>query len=262
MGRPPEAVHVDVSVIHPTSNRSSKRRGLKLAGALTSGALTLVGGASLAHAEPAQSAAEQPMLAPALSDPPPLTLSSPEAPMESSLSGSEDGRSKPHRQFGAMFDLGVPDGAMLSFVYRPVEVARFYGGGGYNGVSPGLRLGGTFIPFGWGPAVSADYGHYFEGDANGLVSALGNTNEADSVLLQRFGYDFVNLRLGLELGGDRFTFFARGGVSWIRTTLHDFEALLDPGEREEQANTSIAVPQDPVLNIVAPGLQLGFIVQL
>ena len=241
----------------------SGRRGPKLAGALASGLLTLVGGTSLAQAEPAQSAAEQPMLAPALSDPPPLTMSSPEAPLEgSSGGGSEDGRSKPHRQFGAMFDLGVPDGAMLSFVYRPVEVARFHGGAGYNGVSPGLRLGATLIPFGWGPAVSADYGHYFEGDANGLVSALANTNEADSVLLQRFGYDFVNLRLGLELGGDRFTFFARGGVSWIRTTLHDFEALLDRGEREDRANTTIAVPQDPILNIVAPGLQLGFIVQL
>jgi hypothetical protein len=160
-----------------------------------------------------------------------------------------------------MFDLGVPDGTMLSFVFRPVEIARFHAGAGYNGISPGLRIGAALLPLGWGPSVSLDYGHYFEGDANGLVGLVGDA-AGDSALLEQVGYDYVSLRAGMELGGDRFTFFARGGVSWMRTTIHQFEALIEPSGVTANGTTTITVNEDPVLNAFVPSLQLGLIVQL
>jgi len=150
---------------------------------------------------------------------------------------------------------------MTSFVFRPCVYARVHAGLGYNGISPGLRLGAAVLPFGWGPSVDLDYGHYFEGDANGLVGLVAG-NQDDNELLSSVGYDFVNLRAGMELGGDRFTFFARGGFSWVHTTIHNIESLLDSSETSANGKTTISIPKDPVLNAFAPSLQLGFIVQL
>lgn len=223
---------------------------------------------ALVAAEPApplpvaESRAAEPPPAPLATEPAPVLLGAPpDRAMdraEAEQSGS-DSNAKP-RQFGAMFDLGVPDGTMLSFVYRPVEMARFHAGAGYNGISPGLRLGAVFLPFGWGPALEVDYGHYFEGDANGLAGLFGDTGEG-RMLLQSIGYDYVNFRAGMDFGGERFTFFAHGGVSWMRTTIHEFDTLLGDGA-SSQSNTTIDIRQDPVLSAWVPNLQLGFIVHL
>jgi hypothetical protein len=232
-----------------------------------------------ATAPPSQAAPSDPALPaapidPALTQPAPTALTPAEAPAGEApvrqLAGgpstgmedappAEDVEKKP-RQFGVMFDLGVPDGTVLSFVYRPVRVARFHAGLGYNGVSPGLRIGAALLPFGWGPSLSADYGHYFEGDANGLAEMFAGSTGEEGVLLEKVGYDYVNLRAGMEFGGDRFTFFFRGGFTWVRTTIHEFNALLEADG--EANNTTIDVKQDPVLTALAPSLQLGFIVQL
>ncbi|MEO8184715.1 MAG: hypothetical protein ABI895_38390 [Deltaproteobacteria bacterium] len=166
------------------------------------------------------------------------------------------------RKYGAMLDLGVPDGVIASFVFRPIKMARVHAGLGYNGISPGLRLGAAFLPFGWGPSLDLSYGHYFEGDANGLVGLVAGANDQQSELLSSVGYDYVNLRAGMELGGDRFTFFARGGLSWVHTTLHNIDSLLAPKDGATTGKIQISIPQDPVLNAFAPSLQLGMIVQL
>jgi hypothetical protein len=205
-------------------------------------------------------AALAPAPGPALSDPPPMLLSSPPTSLDERA--PTDGQSsEKSRRFGAMFDLGVPDGTMLSFVFRPVEIARFHAGAGYNGISPGLRIGAALLPLGSGPSLSLDYGHYFEGDANGLIGLLAAADE-DNALLERVGYDYVSLRAGMELGGDRFTFFARGGISWVRTTIHEFATLIEPSTASTNGRTTITVNEDPVLNAFVPSLQLGFIVQL
>lgn len=190
-----------------------------------------------------------------------MLLSSPPTSVDDGSPASGESSDKP-RRFGAMFDLGIPDGTMLSFVFRPVDIARFHAGLGYNGISPGLRIGAALLPLGWGPSVSLDYGHYFEGDANGLVGLVAGSADEDSVLLEKIGYDYVSLRAGMELGGDRFTFFGRGGVSWMRTTIHEFEALIEPSGASANGNTTITVNEDPVLNAFVPSFQLGLIVQL
>jgi hypothetical protein len=205
--------------------------------------------------------AVEPPPAPLASEPAPLMLSAPpDSTADRADAATDASKSEKPRQFGAMLDLGVPDGTMLSFVYRPIEMARFHAGAGYNGISPGLRLGGVFLPFGWGPALEIDYGHYFEGDANGVAGLFGDTGEG-SVVLESIGYDYVNFRGGMDFGGERFTFFAHGGISWLRTTIHEFDTLLDQNG-DAESNTSIEIRKDPVLNAWVPNLQLGFIVHL
>jgi hypothetical protein len=200
---------------------------------------------------------------------PPLTdqtsagvLTTPAAPYDATT-GEAEGRAKTQpRKYGVMLDLGVPDGVTTSFVYRPIKMARVHAGIGYNGISPGLRLGAAFLPFGWGPSLDLTYGHYFEGDANGLVGMIAGANQEKSELLSSIGYDYVNLRAGMELGGDRFTFFFRGGISWVHTTIHNIDSLLEPEEGATNGSIKIEIPQDPTLNAFAPNIQLGMIVQL
>lgn len=191
-----------------------------------------------------------------------MVVSAPPVVAEGSNEANDVERAKKPRQFGGMFDVGVPDGAMLSFVYRPFEIARFHAGAGYNGISPGLRLGGALLPFGWGPSISLEYGHYFEGDANGLISSLAGGIDQGSEIFERVGYDFVSLRAGMELGGDRFTFFTRGGISYIHSNIRNLNQVLDPGDDPTTANTTVVVTRDPTLQAFAPSLNLGFIVQL
>jgi len=218
------------------------------------GALALLATPSLARAQTAQTSVAPPS-APIEAAPAPMVLSSPPNHKEDSAEATSDHGGKPHR-FGGMFDVGVPDGAMLSFVYRPIDIARFHAGLGYNGVSPGLRLGGAYLPFGYGPSLSLEYGHYFEGDANGLVKMVAGPVSDGKEVLQHIGYDFVALRAGIEFGGDHFKFFTRGGLMWMRSTIHDLNALLDPGT----SNTTVTVKQDPIVTAFAPTLNLGFII--
>lgn len=218
-------------------------------------AFALLSAAGAAHAQ-APLAAVAPAEAPALGEPSPTVLSTPPTTVQDNGEATE-GEAKKPRMFGAMFDLGVPDGTTLSFVYRPIDIARLHAGLGYNGVSPGLRIGGEYLPFGWGPSIGIAYGHYFEGDANGIASMFGDPGEASAVL-DSVGYSYFALRAGMEFGGDRFTFFARGGISWISTTIHDLDAVMEP---DAESNMTISIA-DPELSALVPTLQLGMIVQL
>jgi hypothetical protein len=187
---------------------------------------------------------------------PAATLSSPPTSVEDN---AEAAGTNKKRMFGAMLDLGVPDGTTLSFVYRPIDIARLHAGLGYNGVSPGLRIGGEYLPLGWGPSIGMAYGHYFEGDANGLAGMFGDPGDKGSKLLEHVGYSYFALRAGMEFGGDRFTFFGRGGVTWLSTTIHELDAIIQP---DEESNTTVSIKKDPELSAFVPTLQFGMIVQL
>ncbi|HTV21611.1 MAG TPA: hypothetical protein VMG12_23140 [Polyangiaceae bacterium] len=203
--------------------------------------------------------AQQPP-APVLGEPTPTVASTtPVGVKDDASATSSDGESEKPRMFGAMFDLGVPDGTTLSFVYRPIDLARVHAGLSYNGVSPGLRIGGEFLPLGWGPSLGLAYGHYFEGDANGIAGMFGSIDEDTGKMLENVGYDYFAMRAGMEFGGDRFTFFARGGMTWLRTTIHELDSIVGP---EPEDNTTIEIKQDPVLKAWAPTIQFGMIYQI
>lgn len=122
---------------------------------------------------------------------------------------------------GVMADVGAPDGATASIVYRPLDAVRLHAGVGHNLVSTGQRVGVTLVPFrSWvTPTLSVDYGRYPEGDARPVVRSVVGDGMAVASLFERVGYAYANGHVGLELGGTRATLYVNVGVSRVAGDL-------------------------------------------
>lgn len=162
-------------------------------------------------------------------------------------------------RLGLMADVGVPDGAIASLVVRPWTWLRGYAGGGSNSVSRGWRGGFSLIPFGAGPSASLEYGHYQDGDANGLVRRLVGSQFDASPLLKQIGYDYVNAHVGLDFGGKHVVFFLHGGVSMVWAQLHNVNAAI---HSDASSTTIVQVGQDPKIKATGSSFKAGLIVFL
>ncbi len=164
-------------------------------------------------------------------------------------------RSESWPRIGLMVDAGVPDGAIGSLVVRPWQWIRAYVGGGSNSVSRGWRGGLSLVPFGAGPSVSVEYGHYSDGNANGLVRRLVSGDFAGSPLLERVGYDYFNAHAGLDFGGKNVIFFVHGGISKVWADIHNLNQAM-----KSSSSTTIEVSSDPKVTVVGSSLKVGLIV--
>ena len=163
---------------------------------------------------------------------------------------------------GVMRDAGLPDGANAALVVRPLRWLRVHGGGGYNMISPGVRAGLTLLPFGSGPSATLEAGHYFDGNANGLVRRFAGQS-FQNVLLDRVGYDYANAHLGLDFGSRRATFYIHGGMSYLRAKVHTFDSVLESEASSTGASgTEVSIKQDPIVRAWFPSVKLGLIVYL
>jgi hypothetical protein len=138
-------------------------------------------------------------------------------------------------------------------VARPWSWLRVQAGVGSNSISHGWRTGVALLPFGMGPALVAEYGRYQEGNANALAGKL--LGSRPSPLLERIGYDYVNLHLGLNLGYRRVVFFVQGGVSFVRGRIHNLDQVV----RDATASTEVAVHGEPTIKATAISGKLGLI---
>jgi len=159
---------------------------------------------------------------------------------------------------GVMADVGVPDGAIGSLVVRPWQWFRAYAGGGSNSVSKGYRGGFSLLPFGAGPSVSLEYGHYADGDAKGLVRRMVSGEFKGSSLLDKVGYDYANAHVGLDFGGKNVIFYVHGGVSRVWAQLHGVNDALGTSG----SSTVVSVNQDPKITVTGSSLKIGLIVFL
>lgn len=176
---------------------------------------------------------------------------------------SSGSKARRHRMFGAMLDVGVPDGVMAGVSLRPWSWVRVQAGGGSNAVSLGVRGGVVVVPFGVGPSLTLEGGHYFEGDANGVAAAVVGPEYENSKTAQRVGYDFANGHLGLELGREVFTFFIHGGISYVRSEIHDVNDVLGGVTANADGTTTrITINGNPVVRAWVPSLKLGFVIHL
>ena len=165
-------------------------------------------------------------------------------------------------KLGLTISAGVPDGAQVALVVRPADWARLYAGGGYNMISKGVAGGLSLLPFGVGPSLTVEGGHYFEGDANGIARKLAGTGYGNQAVLERVGYDYANAHLGLELGKRRLTFFIHGGLSYVRATIHNLNAQINGQTDVSSSGATVAFNQDPIVKAIGPSLKLGFILYL
>ncbi|MGE3543287.1 MAG: hypothetical protein AB7L28_05125 [Kofleriaceae bacterium] len=163
------------------------------------------------------------------------------------------------KRFGVMADVGVPDGATVSVVARPLLPLRLHLGVSHNGISPGVRAGATVVPFStwFTPSLSVDYGHYTEGDANPIARMVSGDDSFASPLLERVGYDYANAHVGIELGRTWMTFYIHAGMSRVMADVHELDAAAAD---HADAQTTISFPKDPRLEITTISARLGWIV--
>lgn len=164
-------------------------------------------------------------------------------------------------RIGVSADLGVPDGATLSVVYRPIRALRIHAGLSHNYISLGEQVGVTLVPLSWwvSPTLSLDYGHFAEGNANAAVRRFSGNDDNSSPALDRVGYDYANARVGLELGRKWFTFYLHAGVSRISGTIHNLDAAT---MSSSMGTTSVSFTTDPTVRVWSVSASLGFVVYL
>lgn len=166
------------------------------------------------------------------------------------------GEARAH-DLGLMLDGGVPDGANLSVAYRPWSFVRVHAGGGTNLVSPGFRAGLTLLLPG-GLVGCAEYGHYFEGNANGIWRSISGHPDADVPSLHELGYDYANFRAGLELGPSWFKFQLHAGMSYMTGQVKQLGATLTKAASSE--GTTVTFGSDPTVSVWSVSARLGFVV--
>ena len=161
---------------------------------------------------------------------------------------------------GTMVDVGVPDGASVSIVYRPFRAIRAHAGLSHNLISLGQRVGVTLTPGWWAsPTLSLEYGHFAEGNANPLVRAASGDETFSSAVLERIGYNYGNARLGLELGRKWFTFYLHAGMSRITARVHNLSAET---MSETSGTTTVSFSRDPNVRLWTASASLGFVIYL
>jgi len=160
--------------------------------------------------------------------------------------------------FGLLVDGGVPGGAGLAGTFRPWRFLRVEGGLNWNYISLGLRGGVTVIPFEWGitPTLHLEGGHFFPGDASRFTSGAGA-----KLLLGHIPEDYLSASLGLEFGSQqRFVFFTRVGLSWIRTEVSNIPQAIaaeNPG-----STTTVKSAGNISMLVQAPTVSLGVLLYL
>jgi hypothetical protein len=168
--------------------------------------------------------------------------------------------------WGIMLGGGIPDGVGASAVFRPMTWLRLSAGGAYNFVAFGFHGGVSLVPlYGpFSPSLNVDVGHFLGGDATPILKvALQNSgyDVPDSPILKQVAYDYADATVGLEFGLPKtFTIFLRAGVSYIRTTLHNFQDLVQQAAGGPNGPDTSITAQDPTITLTAPSLKLGLIV--
>jgi hypothetical protein len=146
------------------------------------------------------------------------------------------------RHWGLSFNVGIPDGAGIDFIWHPARWARWQVGATYNTLNFGAHGGITVVPLGWGPSLTAEAGHSF----NGSVNSVYGTHEA---VLGAVGYSYADLHAGLEFGRNRFTFFVHGGMTYLQSTIQ--------GATQQINNPNVTFTEGPNVLIWFPSFKTG-----
>lgn len=161
---------------------------------------------------------------------------------------------------GVMTDVGVPDGATVSLVYRPVSPVRVSLGASHNLVGPGVRAGITLVPVrAWvSPTLSLSAGHFAERDANPVARMVTGDSTYSSPALERFGYDYADAHVGLAFGRRHATFYVDGGVSRVVGNVRNLAAITEP--TDDMA--SVSYTEDPAVTINTLSARVGLVIYI
>jgi hypothetical protein len=171
--------------------------------------------------------------------------------------------SKPKKptRWGMTLDGGFPDAAGLGLVWRPWYWLRLEAGGTTTVyASHGYRAGVSLVPFDFPitPALTFNYGRALETDWNPMLAKFGSSNSDLEPVLRKFGYQYVDAHVGLELGAPRrFVFFVRVGLTQLWTQVH---GLTSAAAAQITDATTSATISDSKITMRIPSAKLGFLI--
>ncbi|MEW5741289.1 MAG: hypothetical protein AB1938_20370 [Myxococcota bacterium] len=127
---------------------------------------------------------------------------------------------------GAQLDVGFPDGLGASVMVMPFEWLRVQVGGSWNGASRGVRAALVALLFpsffkSVRPTFSVEGGYAFDTDSRWLQELV--SDPALEAALSRVTVLHGGGQLGVEFGSKYFSFFIRGGVSYVDVQLGEYE---------------------------------------
>ena len=164
-------------------------------------------------------------------------------------------------RFGVSAALGVPDGAVVSGVFRPVDFLRLSGGLSWNYFGYGVQAGAGVAPFHLpiDPTLNVEIGHYFNSDMSWVADRGAGVPAEVRPLMEDIGYSYVNAQLGIELGSSRrFVLFVRGGISYFWTNING------SAQSTNTSGTTTATVRvtDPEFRATMPSVKLGILFYL
>ncbi len=178
----------------------------------------------------------------------------PPPPPPSSLQAKPPSSGLP--RWGLLVDAGVPDGASVSALFRPVPLVRLSLGPTWNYLGYGVQAGVGLTPFRWAltPSLNLDGGRYFRSDLRFLSSQRGVPDQLKPIL-DKVSYGYVSGQLGLEVGSPSgFSFFVRAGLSYVWTTVRGTAtSTVDAG-----SGTTVQIT-NPKFTGTLPSVKLGCI---
>jgi hypothetical protein len=177
--------------------------------------------------------------------------------------GWECVRKKSPTHWGLTIDGGFPDAAGVAVLYRPWYWLRLEVGGTTTVyASNGVRVGLSLVPFNFPitPALTFNYGRAFEADWNPMLAKFSTPDPDLEPVLRKFGYQYVDAHVGLELGAPRrFVFFIRAGLTQLWTKLHGLTPAATAAIEDSSKSVTIS---DTKVTMRVPSVKLGFLIYL
>lgn len=160
------------------------------------------------------------------------------------------------RPFGVLLDLGFPEGASVSAVYRPVPAVRVFAGPAWNVVAFGIQGGVVVVPWhlGISPVLSLEGGRYFARDASFLAENASGVPQEIGPLLHDVAYDYAAVHVGLEVGArDGLALTLRAGLARVSLRARGTATVTS----DSDGSTTTATFRDPHLSGTIPSVKLG-----
>ncbi|HTT71562.1 MAG TPA: hypothetical protein VMG32_10095 [Anaeromyxobacteraceae bacterium] len=167
-------------------------------------------------------------------------------------------RTRGYRRFGLSLDVGVPNGASATLLYRPLKFLRLGGGLLYNYIGYGALASVSIQPHYWiAPSLAIEAGHYFDANALDKVAHFATVDDSIRPLLEQVGYSFVNAQAGFELGApSTFVFFIRGGLSRVWLSVNNANQAAQAASAS--GGSRLTYVADPNVRLGIPSVKAGF----
>lgn len=171
----------------------------------------------------------------------------------------------PFPKLGLSFAAGVPDGAVVSALYRPVDFLRLSAGASWNYFGYGIQGGVGVAPLHWpiDPTFNVELGHYFDSDMGWVADQNAGVPTELEPLLDDVGYSYVNAQVGVEIGSARrFVIFVRAGISYFWTTIRGASEVTNTYSSTSGSQTATVKIADPELRATLPSVKAGILFYL